>query len=67
MVIKEISRNEFDSFAKNHPLGTFYQTSMYGEVMSKCGYIDLYIGGYINDNLVAASLILSKTISCKTL
>lgn len=63
MVIKEISRNEFDSFAKNHPLGTFYQTSMYGEVMSKCGYIDLYIGGYINDNLVAASLILSKTIS----
>lgn len=63
MVIKEISRNEFDSFSKNHPLGTFYQTSMYGEVMSKCGYTDLYIGGYINDTLVGASLILTKTIS----
>lgn len=63
MLIKEISRIEFDSFSKNHPLGTFYQTSMYGEVMSKCGYTDIYIGGYLNDTLVAASLILSKTIS----
>lgn len=63
MVIKEISRTEFDSFSKNHPLGTFYQTSMYGEVMSKCGYTDLYIGGYLNDTLVAGALILSKNIS----
>lgn len=63
MTIKEISKEEFDAFSKNNILSSFYQTSQYGFLMSKQGYNDIYIGGFINDNLVCASLILSKTIS----
>ncbi len=63
MEAKEITKELFDSFSKNHPLGNFYQTSEYGTFMSKYDYKDIYIGVYDDKNLVAASLILSKTIS----
>ena len=63
MTIKEIDKNTFDDFSSKHPLGSFYETSTYGEFMSKCGYKDIYIGGYINNELVGASLILEKNIS----
>lgn len=63
MTIKEIDKNTFDEFSKNHPLSSFYETSTYGEFMNKCGYKDIYIGGYINDNLICSALILEKTIS----
>lgn len=63
MEIKEIDCLEFDNFAKKHVLGSFYQTSEYGNLMSKHGYKDLYIGAYKNNILVGASLILTKSIS----
>lgn len=63
MVIKEISKDEFNAFSKTHILSSFYQTAEYGTVMSKNGYIDIYVGAFVDDNMIGASLILSKTIS----
>lgn len=63
MTIKEISINEFDDFSNKHLLGSFYQTSNYGELMEKEGYKVSYIGGYDNNILVGAFLLLSKSIS----
>lgn len=63
MTIKEISKEEFDLFAKTHILGSFYQTSTYGELLGENDYKDLYIGAYEDDILKGASLILTKTIS----
>lgn len=63
MTIKEISKDEFDAFCEKHILGSLYQTSPYGFLMSKYGYKDLYIGAYKDGILKAAALVLSKTIS----
>ena len=62
MVIKQIEQNVFDEFAKSHVLRNFYQTSAYGQLMSKNGYTALYIGAFNDSKLVAASLILCKSI-----
>lgn len=62
MVIEQIEKDIFDAFSKNHILKSFYQTSAYGELMSKNGYTSIYIGGYIDSKIVAASLILCKSI-----
>ena len=63
MVIKEISKSEFDSFSKNHVLGSFFQSSTYGTLLGKYGYTDMYVGGYKNDKLVCAFMMLTKSIS----
>ena len=63
MQIKEISFDEFDSFAKNHPLSNYHQTSEYALLMANQGYDYDYIGYLDNDNvIVAAALILYKKI-----
>lgn len=62
MVIEQIEPNVFDEFAKSHVLRNFYQTSAYGELMSKNGYTALYVGAYVDSKIVAASLILCKSI-----
>ncbi len=62
MVVKEISDIEFSEFAENHILKNFFQTKQYGELMSHSDFMVMYIGGFVDDTLVAASLILHKTI-----
>lgn len=63
MTIKEITKEEFNEFAKNHVLGSFYQYSCYGDLLDKFYYQTKYIGGFEDDVLKGASLILSKSIS----
>lgn len=63
MTIKEIDGNEFNEFAKTHILKNYFQTKEYGELMTHSDFSRMYIGAYQNDSLVAASLILYKTIS----
>lgn len=63
MIIKEIDGETFNEFANNHILKNFYQTKEYGDVMSHSDFQVMYIGGYIDNTLVAGSLILYKTIS----
>ena len=62
MILKQIEQDVFDEFSKKHVLRSFYQTSAYGQLMSKNGYTAIYIGGYDNSELIAASLILCKSI-----
>lgn len=63
MEVKEITKEIFDEYANKHVLGSFYQTSTYGTLMSKYNYRDLYIGVYNGDVLIGASLVLTKSIS----
>ena len=63
MRIIELTISEFDNFTTNHPLRNYCQTSKYAKVMGEKGFGYDYIG-YQDDsnNLVAASLILTKKI-----
>ncbi len=63
MKIQEISKEIFEEFAKNHILKNFFQTSEYGEIMTHSEFSVMYVGGYEKENLVAASLILYKSIA----
>ena len=62
MIIKEINGDEFNEFANNHMLKNFFQTKEYGELMSNSDFQVMYIGGFLNDTIIAGSLILWKTI-----
>lgn len=63
MKIVLLKPNQFDNFSSIHPLHSYYQTSMYGNLMQKCGY-DINYYGFIDDNnnLVGASLILEQKL-----
>ena len=63
MSIEEINATTFDEFASKHVLKNFFQTKEYGELMSHSDFSVMYIGAYHKDILVAASLILYKTLS----
>lgn len=63
MIIKDISMNEFNDFSKNHILKNMFQSIQYAELMSKYGYEPIYVGGYENNILVAASMLLTKKIA----
>ncbi|MDD2202830.1 MAG: peptidoglycan bridge formation glycyltransferase FemA/FemB family protein [Bacilli bacterium] len=60
MQIIELTKEQFDKFAFNHKNHNFYQTSQYGALMNRHGYIDIYVG-LLDDgnNLIGATLILS--------
>lgn len=63
MKIVKLSPQQFDNFSSNHPLHTYYQTSMYGNLMSDDGFQPHYYG-FINDQniLIGASLILIQKL-----
>ncbi|MFA5602557.1 MAG: peptidoglycan bridge formation glycyltransferase FemA/FemB family protein [Bacilli bacterium] len=63
MKIIELTKKEFDNYAIIHPNRSFYQTSSYGDLISKHGFKAVYIG-LIDDNqtIKAASLILYRKI-----
>lgn len=63
MSIEEINATTFSEFASKHVLKNFFQTKEYGELMSHSDFSVMYIGAYHKDILVAASLILYKTLS----
>lgn len=59
MRLIEIRQRQFDEFAITHKNRNFYQTSQYGEFMSRNGYKDVYVAMVDYDGkFVAASLIL---------
>ena len=60
MKIVTLSAEEFDHFADNHKYRNYYQTSAYGNLMSKHGFGVNYLGFKGSDgNLIGASLLLS--------
>ena len=60
--IIELSKEQFDRFSKAHPLRSYYQTSAYGMLMNREGYDTLYVGLINHDMIIAASLILVKSL-----
>ena len=63
MKIVKLSPSQFDRFASNHRYRNFYQTSMYGMVMSNFGYNTQFIG-FVNEynKLIGATLIIYKEV-----
>ena len=63
MKIVKLNPAQFDRFASNHRYRNYYQTSMYGSVMSKFGYRIQYLG-FVNEynKLVGATLIIYKEV-----
>jgi len=63
MHIKELSIAEFDTYTKNHPLGSYYQSTNYGLFMTENNY-EYDLIGFIDELGVikAAALILIKKI-----
>lgn len=64
MKIVELTREQFESFANNHPLRSHYQSFYYGQLLSEY-YFDYSLLGYVDDNgsIKAASLILIKKLT----
>lgn len=63
MKVREINADEFTTFSTKHLMKNFYQTKQYGSLMSHSDFNTMYIGGYENNQLVAASLVLYKSLS----
>ncbi len=64
MHIKELTIAEFDSYSKNCPIGSYYQSSNYALFMAENGY-EYDLIGYVDELgiIKAAALILIKNIS----
>ncbi len=62
MKIKEIDAKTFNEFASKHVLKNFYQTGEYGRLMAHSEFQVMYIGAYVDNTIVAGSLILHKSI-----
>ena len=63
IVIREIRLEDFRTFSNTHMLKNMYQTVEYAELMSRNGYVPLYVGGFLNGTMIAASMILTKGIA----
>lgn len=63
MKIVMLTAEQFDKFSYNHPLHSYYQTSMYANIMKTCDY-EIYYFGFTDDNnnLVGATMMLSQKI-----
>lgn len=60
MLIKNLSEQEFDSFASKHKYSSYYQSSSYGYLMTNYGLKPMYLGFYDGSQLLGATLILYK-------
>ncbi len=59
MEIVQITKEEFDNYAKNHPNKNFYQTGSYGALMDRHSFDDYYLAMKDETNkILAATLIL---------
>ncbi len=66
MKIVKLNAAQFDKYVSNHRYRNYYQTSMYGSVMSKFGYKIQYIGIVNESNkLIGATLIIYKNVFMK--
>lgn len=65
MKIKELSPEEFETFAAECPYTTFYQGRNFTDMKIKEGLDAFYLGGYENGELQAASIILCEPMAGK--
>lgn len=62
MKFVELNENEFSKWASNHPLTTFFQTMEWGRLKAKNGWHIHLVGIKENNNIIAASMLLSKSM-----
>ena len=62
MDIRELSINEFNEFANNHPLNNYHQSINYALAKAQSGYEYEFIGYGNNVEIKAAALILFKEL-----
>ena len=56
MKVVNLNESQFDNFAINHKYRSYYQTSMYGNLIKNFGYKVQYLG-IINDNALMQEFI----------
>lgn len=61
-MIEELSEEEFNQYAINHPLSIFFQSSYWGELKRITGWKYFLIGYKENNKIKAATLLLYKKI-----
>lgn len=61
-MFNQISKNEFNEFSCNSQMGTFFQSTYWGELKSSTGWKHFYVGYKKEGKLVAASLLLAKKV-----
>ena len=63
MKLRNLTLFEFDEYAKNHPLGSYHQSSSYAILMAEQGF-EYELLGFCDEegNIHAASLILYKKL-----
>ena len=66
MKVVSLTPQQFHEFASTHPLNNYMQTQKYALVMADYGYSYDFIGYADGGTIVAATLLLSKTITGKT-
>ena len=63
MKIVKLNSSQFDKFAASHKYRSFYQSSMYANVISKFGYNAQFLGIVNKDNkLIGATLMIYKEV-----
>ena len=61
-MLQELSKEEFDIFARAHDESTFFQSSMWGELKKSNGWIPYLVGVKEGYNIKGATLLLAKKI-----
>ena len=60
MILKEITCEEFNQFRNNFNIKSLYQSCEYSNVMRNQKYDSLFVGLFDNENIVAATMILTE-------
>lgn len=60
--VREITKDDFNTFSHTHILKNMYQTVEYAKLMERNGYKPMFIGGFEDNTIVAGGLILIKNI-----
>lgn len=62
MKFESLSKEEFKEFADQHPQITFHQTEEWGNLKKKNGWVPYYVGLKKGKKVIAAALLLEKTL-----
>lgn len=61
-MLEKLDFEEFNEYARKHPLSTFFQSSYWGELKKSTGWIPHLVGIKENGNIQGATLLLAKKI-----
>lgn len=62
ITVREITKDDFNTFSHTHILKNMYQTVEYATLMERNDYKSMFVGGFEDSTIVAGGLILIKNI-----